>query len=123
MGAYFKVACPGPYNNLPKKLKILKDGSANMKYRDICQKQQHYARIAYNNWPGYFEVDNAGKMVEYPIQPRTGIRTAVSYDHEILLSFFELYHITTTLIYSNQTWGYLNGTTGHWTGAVRKVNY
>ena len=131
--AYFKVSCPGiledsttPFfsysiKNLPHKLKISQDGRANKEYKDICQKAQHKATVAYNNYATYFEIDDNDKMIEYPIQPRTGVRTTVSYDYEILSSFFEFYHITPTWINCNYNWGWFDEETGHWTGAVGKV--
>ena len=118
---YFKVTCPGPYNKVPQKLKILKDGRASKGYKDICQEQQHYATIAYNNYQSYFEVDNAGNMIEYPLRLIAGIESKVSYDYEILSSFFDNYHITPTWINCNYIWGLFDEETGHWTGAVGKV--
>ena len=92
-----------------------------MHVRDICQKQQHYATIAYNNDPGYFELDNEGKMVEYPVNPVTGVRTNIPFDYEILSSFLNIYKITPTWINCNYTWGWFDEETGRWTGAVGQV--
>ena len=120
--AYFQITCPGVYNNLPQKLKILKDGSSNKEYKDICQEQKNYANIAFNNWPGFFELDNDGSMVEYPVKPITGKSSNIPHEYEILSSFLENHHITPTWINCNYTFGNFDEETGHWTGAVGKVN-
>ena len=46
------------------KLTISKDGSANKEYTDLCQAPQHNATIAFNNDPGWFELDDEGNLVE-----------------------------------------------------------
>ena len=83
-GVYFKITCPGPYNNVPHKLRISKDGSSNVKYNDICEQQQHNARIAYINDPNYFEVDNNGQMVENTGTPVIGVSNRIPSDYEVL---------------------------------------
>ena len=112
--------CTGYYNNLPHKLMLDKD---NIKYKDICQEPQHNATVAHNNHRWFFEVDNDGNMVEYPVYPVTGEQSYIPYDYEILKSFFENYHITPTWIDCNYTWGWFDYETGHWTGAVGKVSF
>ena len=118
--AYFKVTCP--HNNLPHKVMITKDGNSDKKYKYICQKPQHNATIAYNNDPGYFEVDSDGNLVEFPVKPVTGEEDYIPYEYEILKPFFEIYNITPTWVDCNFTWGLFDEETGHWTGAVGKVN-
>ena len=117
--SYFKVTCPGPNENVPQKLMILKDGKANKEYKNICQKPQQSATIAYNTFY-WFKIDMDGKILEYPWVHQRGY-TIISTDREILSSFFENYHITPKWIYCNQTWGLFDKETGHWTGAVGKV--
>ena len=117
--AYLKITCSGVYNNFPLKLKILKDGSVNKEYKNICHEPQHYATIAYNyNW---LEINNESEMIEHPVEPITGLYSYIPYDYEILKSFFENYHIKPTWIDSNGTDGWFDEETGHWTGAVGKV--
>ena len=95
--------------------------STKTNYQDICEKPQHNATIAYNNEPELFEVDEDGKMNEFGVNPVTGEYDYMSYDYEILSSFFANYHITPTWIDCNYTWGVFDEETGHWTGAVGKV--
>ena len=42
-------------------------------------------------------------------------------DYEILKSFFQNNYINPTWIDCNYTWGWFDNETGHWTGAVGKV--
>ena len=101
---------------------ILNDGRANKEYKDICQEPQHYARIAYVNEHGVFEVYDDGNLNEYSGSIHlTGITSQVSGDHEVLLSFFQNYHITPRWINCYYTYGWFNNRTGYWTGAVGKV--
>ena len=138
-----KVLCPGSNNNFPHKLQI-----SNSKYKDICQEPQHQANVAYNNDVGWFEVDENGTdikkekiglilnslyltdasldewygMSPYPVRPIAGAHSSTSYDWEILTPFFQNYHIKPTWLDCNYTWGWFDEETGHWTGAVGKVN-
>ena len=116
--AYFKITCSGV--DLPQKLKILKDGSANKEYKDICQDPQHSAQIAYYNAKSILEVDETGNMVENLAPPKTG-DYKISEDYEILESFFNNYHVLPTWLDSNDTPGWFDEETGHWTGALGKV--
>ena len=54
--------------------------------------------------------------------PVTGVSSHIPRDYEILLKFFENYNITPKWIDCNFTWGLFDEDTGHWTGAVGKVN-
>ena len=119
--AYFKLTCPGLNKNVSFKMMISKVGRANREYRDICQEQHHYATIAYNSEADVFELDNNGNMVKYQDPHITGVYSIVSFEYEILSSFFENYHITPTWINCHFTWGWFDEETGHWTGAVGKV--
>ena len=118
---YFKVTCPGFFKDLPHKLRI-QDRRANKENKDICQEPKHNATVAYNNEYFNFELDNEGKMVEYQIEPITGVATTIPWEWEIISSFLENYHIKTTWIDCNGTWGWFDEETGHWTGAVGKVH-
>ena len=121
MNGYFKLTCQGFYSNLPHKLTISKDGSANKEYTDLCQAPQYNATIAYNNDPGWFELDDEGNLVEYPVSPINIHNRGYIWDYEIMKSFLENYHITPTWIDCNFTWGWFDEETDHWTGAVGKV--
>ena len=112
-----KVVCLGPKDNSLHTHRII-----NNKYKDICKEQQHIATIAYNNFPGWFEVKKDGTMVNYPPAPITGEHSELTYTHEILNTFFYNYHVTPNWINCNSTWGTFDDETGHWTGAVGKVN-
>ena len=113
----FKVVCPGIYNNFPHK--ILSD---NKKFKDICQPQQHHARIAYNNDWDFFELFEDGSIAEYEIDiNELGQTDYIVKDTEIMKHFLENYHITPTWIDCNYTWGWFDEETGNWTGAVGKV--
>ena len=119
---YFKITCPGPYNNVPLKLKVSKDGSSHIKYKDICEQPQQYARIAYSNPPYYFEVDSNGQMADYQIRPVTRIHSRIPHHFEILSSFFQYYQITPTWIDCKGNKGWFDEETGNWTGALGKVD-
>ena len=122
--AYFKITCPGVYNNSPNKVMILNDGSANIEYKDSCQDSQHQARIAYNNNdPGYFGIDNDGNLIEHQVNIVSGLYSSISHPYEIFKSFFSIYHITPTWLYSNETPGWIDKETGHWTGAAGKARF
>ena len=73
--------------------------------------------IAYNDWPGFFEIVN-NSMVEYPANIQEGYST-IPYESEILEVFFENKNIT--WINCNYTYGWYDDKTGRWTGAVGKV--
>ena len=74
-------------------------------------------RVAFNQYPGFFEMDmeNNEKMVEYEL------RFGNVWDYEILNSFFATYGLTPTWQDCNETWGWLDEETGLWNGAVRAV--
>ena len=61
-GLFFRVVCHGPYSNLPHKIHV-QNGITSKLFNDICQEPKHFARIAYNNEPGQFEVNNS-KLVD-----------------------------------------------------------
>ena len=108
-----KLICHGAYKNLPHKLYL-----DNAKYEDKCKETQHNATVAHNNEDNWFKVDN-GTMV-CPLD-HTVTLSQITYDCEILESFFENYHVTPTWIDCNYTWGWFDNVTGHWTGGVGKV--
>ena len=93
-----------------------------MEYKDICEQPQQNARIAHIDDPSYIEIDSNGQMIEYPVEPVTGVSTRIPWDYEILASFFQYYHITPIWIDCNGTLGILDEETGNWTGALGKVD-
>ena len=127
LGLHFKIVCPLTPSHLAHKLIIHKDGSSNKKYKELCQEPPHHATIAYNNdvewfwiYKGYgFKFD----LYPYPLHVAmlAGGYTQRSWDHEILSSFFENYHIAPSWIYNYGVWGWFDEEAGHWTGAVGMV--
>ena len=103
---------------------LFKNGTINgdLNYKDVC-KEEHDIRIAYNNEPTWFEIDNiTNTMVEYPHwEIMVYGATQLSDEYEILKSFFANYNIKPTWINCNFTWGRFDDKTGHWTGAVGQV--
>ena len=85
----------------------------------MCNKKQ--AIIAYNNLAAWFEVsDITGKMVEYPVNPY--VRYApMAWVWEIQALFFETNNIQPIWINCNYDWGWLNDTTGQWSGAIGMI--
>ena len=70
VGIYFKTVCPGSYVGVPHKIQ-LRNNHQNKLHRNICREPQNYAKIAFNNDPGVFEVDEDGTMVESVIDIRS----------------------------------------------------
>ena len=89
-------------------------------YNDIFSQPERYVRIAYNNDPGIFEVDEDGVLVPFQELVSSG---QIAYDNEILYSFFETYHVTPFWINCNMTWGWFDEETGQWTGAIGQVTF
>ena len=74
-------------------------------------------RIAYNSKRNIFEVDDTGKMVEY------GYPSSVSdvRVEEIISSFLKAQNLDPVWTNCNGNYGYLNESTGIWTGVVSEV--
>ena len=129
--------CPGE-NERYHKLKISHDGTVNRNsnLKDLCleidfEPEYHSINIAYNNYPPYFKFDDESKaMIEYPLpdtDPSENLRLSKEhpmsvYSGEILKLFFKHYNLVPNWIFCQQTWGWFDGETGKWTGAVGKVN-
>ena len=104
-----------------KRLLLLKNATANrnLGFEDVCNKKHVYA--AYNNDWLVFEVSNiTGEMVEYPVDPVVRYQST-SYEWEIQAAFFETNNIEPQWLNANYSWGTLNETTGHWSGAVGMI--
>ena len=85
------------------------------------EQERRVVRVAYNNYLAtFFEVQN-GNMVEYQPSLNKEEWHSISYDWEILGLFFTLENLTQEWIFCNNTWGWFDRVTGHWTGAVGKV--
>ena len=131
-GTLFYVMCPGE-NERYHKLMIFHDGTVNrnLKYKDVCpvaelesEPEYHNINIAYNNYPGWFHVDDTNTMEEYPLSKTLKIsknHIQISFSWEILKLFFNHFNIIPSWINCNQTWGWIDEDTGKWTGAVGKV--
>ena len=123
LGTNFHLYCPKEKNH--HKMIIFKNGTTkdDFQYKDLCIKEEHHVRIAYNNEGGWFEIDNiTNTMVEYPHwMIMVGDYGMLSDDYEILKSFFSKFNIKPTWINCNFTWGVFDDETGHWTGAVGQV--
>ena len=129
--------CPGE-NERYHKLKISHDGTVNRNsnLKDLCleidfEPEYHSINIAYNNYPPYFKFDDESKaMIEYPLpdtDPSENLRLSKEhpmsvYSGEILKLFFKQFNLVPNWIFCQQTWGWFDGETGKWTGAVGKVN-
>ena len=123
LGSNFRLYCPKERNH--HKMMIFKNGTTkdNLQYKDLC-KVEHEVRIAYNNGGrGIFTIDNiTNTMVEYPhwwsVIEEAGY---ISYEFEVLGSFFLKFNIKPTWINCNYTWGLYDNETDSWTGAVGQV--
>ena len=91
----------------------------NLGFDDVC-KEKHVV-IAYNNYPGVFEVsDITGEMVEYPVLPYMRYYS-MAWDWEIQVAFFAYNNIKPQWFNNNYNWGTLNYSTGLWSGAVGMI--
>ena len=120
-GTFFKTYCPGQYDRLPHKLLMFNNGSvsANIRYRDICS-EKFVVNVAFNQETGIFEIVN-NSMIDYDHIHVYGVENFIPEVHEIVSKFNENYNITVNWLDCNYTWGWFDYDTGHWTGAVGKV--
>ena len=90
--------------------------SRNLVFDEVCKDK--YVVIAYNNFPSMIEVSNIkGEMVKYPVDPVVRF-FSIAWGWEIQEGYFKYNNITPHWIHAKQSWGTLNYTTGHWSGAV-----
>ena len=117
----FVMTCPGMSHSSTFTLHMRDSGEVDdgKVWGDLCREKR--VNIAYNNDPGYFEVDDeTGEMVKYPGHwPSTD--TYIPYDWEILETFFSANDIVPVWINCHSTWGWYDEEAGKWTGAVGKV--
>ena len=96
----------------------------NLQYKDLC-KEEHHVTVAYNSNKWVFEIDDiTNTMVEFELSPLVfkGEKSLLSFEYEILNSFFSKFNIIPKWINCNFTWGWFDDETGHWTGAVGQVD-
>ena len=77
--------------------------------------------VAYNDEIGVFLIVNNSMLMWDKKYGREGEDSNIPYDFEILEVFFKSYVIEINWIDCNYTWGWYDGETDRWTGAVRKV--
>ena len=121
----FKVYCPGQYKTSPHKLKMYNNGSVSnhIRYENICDSENFVMNVAYEPWPGFFEVVNNTMVEWYDYWGLINDVTQVPYDYEILKTFFKNYNIgIINWRDANGDAGFFNHETGNWTGIVGLVN-
>ena len=99
-------------------LLLLKNATVNrnLGFGEVCIEK--HVLVAYNNDNPWFEVSNiTGEMVRYP-EWRIVYYVNVAWEWEIQAAFFKYNNITPHWINANYTWGLLDNTTNHWSGAV-----
>ena len=86
---------------------FIKDGKVTTN-KEMCGRK--IIRMAYNQDPGFFELDQDMKVVN------------LFWRHEVLISFFSSQNLTPVWENANYTWGWFDEETGRWTGAVALVS-
>ena len=118
-GWIFNLVCPGnAMSGSHERLLLLKSATVNrnLVFDEVCKDK--YVVIAYNNFPSMIEVSNIkGEMVKYPVDPVVRF-FSIAWGWEIQEGYFKYNNITPHWIHAKQSWGTLNYTTGHWSGAV-----
>ena len=102
-------------------LLLLKNATVNknLVFDDICKEKN--VIVAYNNEPGIFAVSNiTGEMVEYPVDPALSFGEVV-WEWETQAAFFKYNNIKPQWINCNFSWGWLDESTGQWSGAVGMI--
>ena len=121
-GWIFNLVCSGNALGVSHTgLFLLKNATVNknLGFDDVCKEKQ--VVVAYNNYPGVFEVINVPQeMVKYPVKSVVSYNN-VAWEWEIQAAFFKYNNITPHWINANYNWGSLNLTTGQWSGAVGMI--
>ena len=115
---------------------MTKDGTEarNRKYQDVCpvtteaaEPKKNEVRVAYNNDPGLFHVNNdTNTMKEFPLSQTLRLARLEPYtpkDWEMLRIFFDNNNIEPKWINTHFTWGWYDEETGSWTGGVGQVRF
>ena len=104
-----------------KRLLLVKNATVNrnLGFDDVCKEKHVF--VAYINEKWRFEVSNiTGEMVKYPVAPYVSY-FPIAHEWETQAAFFKYNNITPQWFNCNYTWGTLNYTTGHWSGAVGMI--
>ena len=115
----FVMTCPGMSHSSTFTLHMRDNGAIddNKSWKKLCREKK--VNIAYNNEPGNFEVDEEkGVLKTFPYLKSS---LSISWNYEILESFFRRHHIVPTWLNSNYDWGTFDQKLGRWSGAVGKV--
>ena len=106
MKLFFHLFCLEE-NNVRQLKAFVKDGQVTTN-KEMCGRK--IVRMAYNQDPGFFELDqdmNVVKIEKY---------------HDVLISFFSSQNLTPVWQNANYTWGSFDEETRRWTGAVGLVS-
>ena len=122
-GWFFEFVCPGySLSTKHEGMLLLKNATVNrnLGFNDVC-KEKH-VKIGYSNRQGpggMFVSDKTGEMIKYMLVPTLKGSKNVAYQWELEEMFFIKNNIKPEWIqFSTNDWGYLNETTGQWSGAV-----
>ena len=85
----------------------------DLQYKDLCKEEYHHVTVAYNNEWDAFEIDKiTNTMVEYDkLWPIIWGYGKISWDYEILKSFFSKFNIKPIWENCNYTWGWFDDET------------
>ena len=92
-------------------------------YKDICSGEKKKVNLGFNHVKKAFEIQN-NSLVPLPrvhINYIYGELPSLSFDWEILSSFFSLYNIEPNWLNCFYNWGSYNKDLGGWTGCMGKV--
>ena len=95
-----------------------------VQHLDSCNTDKTFVKIGYNNVHGRFEYSTESKsVVKYPVLIETPVKfkSSISYDWEIISSFFLIHDVEAEWINCNFDWGRYNETTRIWSGGIGKV--
>ena len=142
MGWIFNLVCPGNAMSASHNtLLLLKNATVNrnLGFDDVCKEK--YVIVAYNNEGPTFKVSNItgsargsddvtgekmditvskGEMVEYPLRGFVNYYN-LAHEWEIQAAFFATNNIKPIWLNANYSWGWLNDTTGLWSGACGMI--
>ena len=123
----FQLVCYNKYSQFSSfKISFNINGDIDKKahFSELCNTDQTLVKIGYNNVPGRFEYSTESKsVVKYPVLIETPVKfkSSISYDWEIISSFFLIHNVEAEWINCNFDWGRYNETTRIWSGGIGKV--
>ena len=93
-------------------------------YKEICSGETKKVNLGYadNNFKGFLVENNS--LVHIPRDREDSIHgkySALSYEWEVLSSFFSIHNIEPNLLDCNYTYGHYDEELGEWTGCIGKV--